>query len=187
MIKSTQRIFIPGSKWVYFKIYAGHKTLENILVKDVYSIISKLKKEQIIEKWFFIRYADPDSHLRIRMLLNDEIKVGDTVNMIYRQLNYLVKDNFIWKIQLDTYHRELERYGNRLIEDTETLFFRDSECILSIIRLLNINKNEDFRWMIALKLIDCLLSDFNFNLIQKHSLMENISDSFKKEYGFNQY
>lgn len=182
-----KKIFIPGSEWIYLKIYAGSKTIENILSQKIGLIIRELKKGELIEKWFFIRYADPDPHLRIRFLLKNKQDSNKILDLFYIKLNYLVFHNLIWKIQLDTYNRELERYGNDLIEEAETIFFHDSECILSIIQKLNASRYENHRWMIALKLIDYFLSDFSFELQMKQQFIENISQLFKKEFGFNEY
>jgi thiopeptide-type bacteriocin biosynthesis protein len=41
--------------------------------------------------------------------------------------------------------------------------------------------------MIALKLIDGLLSDFCLNLEEKQKLTENYSQAYKTEFGFNKY
>jgi thiopeptide-type bacteriocin biosynthesis protein len=85
---------------------------------------------------------------------------------------------------LDTYSRERERYGNKLIEPAESIFYYDSECILSILKKI---RNENYRWMIALKMIDALLSDFSFDINAKKDIIDKISNSFKVEFGFNQY
>lgn len=183
-MKSIQRTFIPGSKWVYIKLYLGNNTADKVLTQHVSYIVNELKKKQIIEKWFFIRYTDPDFHLRIRFLVHNESSIGDILNLFYKRLSPLVKDNLIWKIQLDTYNRELERYGNELIELAESVFHYDSECILSILKKVN---NETYRWMIALRMIDNLLSDFSFDINEKKDVMDKISNSFKIEFGFNQY
>ncbi len=183
-MKSIQRAFIPGSKWVYIKLYLGNNTADKVLIDHISYIVTGLKKKGIIDKWFFIRYTDPDFHLRIRLLVENESSIGDILNMFYKRLSPLVKDNLIWKIQLDTYNRELERYGNKSIELAESIFYYDSECILSILKKVD---NDNYRWMIALKMIDSLLSDFSFNINAKKDIMDKISNSFKIEFGFNQY
>ena len=180
-----QRTFIPGSQWVYFKIYTGEKTADDILVKTIAPTIRKLQNELYIDKWFFIRYSDPDFHLRIRLFVSGTQDIGEVINSFYQKLKKWNKDNFLWKVQLDTYNRELERYSAHLIEEAESLFYADSECILSIIKKLN--NNENYRWMIALKLIDELLSDFGLNMEDKQKLVENVSKSFKAEFGFNEF
>jgi len=183
----VQRIFVPGSEWVYLKIYTGQKTVETLLARDIPVLIRKMKKNDWIKKWFFIRYGDPDFHLRIRFLVQEEQFTGPILSLFYKQLNYYVKHNLIWKIQLDTYKREFERYGENLIEEAESFFHRDSECVLLLIKGLSISRNENYRWMIALKMIDSLLSDFSFDLNSKQRLMELLCNSFKTEFGFNRY
>lgn len=186
-MKMIQRTFVPGSKWLYIKLYTGNRTADKILIRDISRIISKLEKRSIIDKWFFIRYSDPDFHLRIRVLLKDELYFGEAVSLFYTQLNHHIKDNFIWKVQLDTYNRELERYNYLFIEDAETIFNLDSECILSILKKISITSNENYRWMISLQVIDSFLSDFALDILEKQQLMEKLSNSFKTEFGFNKY
>nr|WP_297169238.1 thiopeptide-type bacteriocin biosynthesis protein [uncultured Dysgonomonas sp.] len=182
-----QRKFIPGSKWLYFKVYTGYKVADIILEKNISNIIKKLKKESIIDKWFFIRYNDPDFHLRIRLLLKETNSIGRVINFFYSQLKYLEKDSLIWKIQIDTYNRELERYGHEMIELAESIFYYDSESLLPIISKLRLLPNQNYRWMIALRIIDEFLSDFLFGIVDKQKIMKDLSDSFKVEFGFNKY
>ncbi|MFV0329285.1 MAG: thiopeptide-type bacteriocin biosynthesis protein [Dysgonomonas sp.] len=186
-MKQVKRTFTPGSEWIYFKIYAGSKTLDNILLQDISYIVNKLNKLSIIEKWFFIRYADPDSHIRVRFLINNSKHIGEVITLLHQRLEYLIKSNSVWKIQLDTYRRELERYGYNTIEETEQIFYKDSECILDILKLIKKFQNENYRWMIALTMIDSLLSDFSFNMESKFQLMETMSCSFMLEFGFNKF
>lgn len=184
-MKIVQRIFVPGSKWFYIKLYAGVKSADSVLIKDVNFIIKELEKKEVIDKWFFVRYSDPEFHLRLRVLMKDEDDMGDVMRLFYQRLGYSVRHTLIWKIQLDTYSRELERYGGCSMEDTESVFYTDSECELAIIRKIYNLKDENYRWMIALELIDSLLSDFRFDIFDKQKLMSDLNNSFKAEYGFN--
>ncbi len=184
-MSTIQRTFMPGSRWVYIKLYTGQKTADDLLVKVITSITNKLYKGRYIEKWFFVRYLDSDFHLRIRLRVYDTQHIGKIICLFHQKLHQWNTDQLLWKTQLDTYNRELERYGERTIEEAESIFYADSECILSIIKKLS--GNEDFRWMIALVLIDSLLNDFSYSLENKQSFLTHISESFKYEFGFNQY
>jgi len=186
-MKKIQRTYIPGNDWIYFKLYTGSKTADEFLIRTVSSFVNNLFKNQLIKKWFFIRYLDPDFHLRIRFMVKDAYNVGIIINLFSKQLNYWIDNGLLWKIQIDTYNRELERYGNALIEEAESFFWIDSEAILSIIKKITVYDNAVYRWMICLKMIDCLLSDFSFNITEKQQLMENLSHSYKMEFGFNDY
>ncbi len=179
-----QRTFIPGSEWIYLKIYTGTKTADKILINDVYYIVNKLKKNDLIKKWFFIRYSDPEFHLRIRFLAKEQINIAEILSQCSERLYPYVRENLIWKIQIDTYNRELERYGYILIEDAESIFQIDSECIIYLLKKLN---NEEFKWMIGLKLIDSFLDDFSLNVHQKQNLLKSLMIAFKKEFGFDSY
>ena len=55
----TQRIFIIGGEWIYFKIYSGQKTIENIFINDIMCKINLLIKQRMIDSFFFVRYMDP--------------------------------------------------------------------------------------------------------------------------------
>ena len=179
------RTFIPGSEWVYFKLYTGTKTADTILKNELHGYVNDLLQNGIIDKWFFIRYSDPEFHIRLRFHLKKTQNFTYIFNHFFEICNSLVDAGLVWNIQCDTYNRELERYGEHLIEEAESIFFADSECIVSLIKKLN--NNENYRWMIALKLINEMLSDFGLSIEEKQNLMGNMSKSFKTEFGFNEF
>lgn len=133
-----QRNFCLGSEWLYYKIYTGVKTTDLILLEKLQPVILQLKKRKIIQQWFFIRYKDTDEHFRIRFLIDNTTNLSKVIKAFYPVMNELLQDNLIWKIQTDTYKRELERYGEITIEDSEFLFWKDSEMIL---QYLSVKKN----------------------------------------------
>jgi thiopeptide-type bacteriocin biosynthesis protein len=178
---------MPGDNWIYFKVYTGIKTADWIITYKLFPVIKRLRKEKFIDKFFFIRYNDPDFHVRLRFLLSNNIYFSNIINIINNTLKPIVEKQLAWKIQLDTYQREIERYNPYLIEYTESLFYVDSIFIIQIIRQLEKIQEEKYRWMISLLLIDGLLSDLDFTLEQKKDLMTSISNNFKTEFGFNQF
>lgn len=184
-MKSTiKRTFYPGDEWLYFKLYTGIKTADDILIRSVFPVVKKLMREEIITKFFFLRYSDPDFHIRFRMLVKSPKDLGYILYTVNQKLQKACKSGQIYRIQVDTYNRELERYGKKYIEFSESIFSADSECVLSILKIL-CKKDENYRWMIALKMIDCLFDDFGLPLPEKVSYIEKMSLGFKQEYGFN--
>ena len=178
-MRKVQRTYLPGSNWLYFKIYTGVITADKIIIGEIFKFIGKLKMEGLITKWFFIRYSDPDFHLRVRVRVKDLSDIGTILTLFYPITERLQARNLIWKVQIDTYQRELERYHEKLIDETESFFYVDSEYTVRIIQKI-IRHKEDYRWMIAFKMIDSLLSDFLFTVEQKLNLMERQSITFKK-------
>jgi hypothetical protein len=131
----TQRNFEPYSNWVYVKIYTGNKTADKILSNQIWKICNELIKQKVIKKWFFIRYADPKNHIRLRFNLTDSNSFNELNNTLNKNFSNLVKSGLIWKIQTDTYQRELERYGNDSIEISEDFFYINSQITLEILKL----------------------------------------------------
>lgn len=185
-MRKIQRSFIPGSEWIYIKVYTGSNTADKILVSELAKIISVLERKKYMEKWFFIRYSDPDFHLRIRIRVKDCKFIGEILRLFYKYFNKLLENDRVWKIQLDTYNRELERYKGHLMELTETLFYIDSTHTLKLLRILE-DMPQSARWLIAVKMIDGLLKDFNYDLQQRKDLLESMNKSYKIEFGFNEF
>ncbi len=183
--KETQRTFILGDEWYYFKIYTGFKTADAILINAIFPLCNRLIENEIIDKWFFIRYTDPKHHLRIRFHIKGINNIPAIIVNFNRIIKPYLESGLVWKIQADTYHRELERYGTSTIEQIETLFFHDSEMICKIISLEQIKKNENLRWLVSLRMIDTLLNDFGLILDNKYKLLNSMQEYFSIEFGAN--
>ncbi len=184
MKSTSKRTFYPGDEWLYFKLYTGIKKADDILIRSVFPVVKKMMREEIITKFFFLRYSDPDFHIRFRMLVKNPKDLGYILYTVNQKLQRACKNAQIYRIQVDTYNRELERYGKDHIEFSESIFSADSECVLSILKIL-CKKDENYRWMVALKMIDCLFNDFGLSLTEKASYIEKMSLGFKQEYGFD--
>ncbi len=182
-----KRTFIPGSEWVYFKIYTGTKTADTILKNELYEYVSEMMKNDIIDKWFFIRYSDPDFHIRLRLHLKETRNFSYIFSRLFETFYQIVETRLAWKIQCDTYQRELERYGYNSISLVEELFFIDSEFILSLLHQLDKDNFEQYRWKLALILVDSFLTAFSCDLPQKKELLNITADNYKKEFGIIQH
>ncbi|MEZ7884851.1 MAG: thiopeptide-type bacteriocin biosynthesis protein [Bacteroidales bacterium] len=180
-----KRDFIPGSEWLYFKIYTGFKTADNILIHKILPMTNHLTVQKMIDKWFFIRYSDPNFHLRLRLKINDFAYYNEIFKLFSSSFDYTLESGLVTKIMCDTYSRELERYGDKLIDISETFFCIDSIYILQILEsLINSVDPDKDRWCISLKLIDDILNSFEFSLQNKCDLLLELSKDYKKEFGF---
>ncbi len=179
-----KRDFIPGSGWLYFKIYTGYKTADTILIQKILPIINQLTDQKLIDKWFFIRYSDPDFHLRLRLKVDEIIYYGEIFKLFSSSFDRSIENGLVSKIMCDTYSRELEKYGDDLIEISETFFCTDSICILQILEsLVNSADPDQDRWCLSLQLIDDILNSFEYFIQNKCDLMLELSKGYKKEFG----
>jgi len=182
------RRFTPGSQWLYVKLYTGPATADRLLRDLVKPLVKQLKKKGDVNRWFFIRYSDPDFHLRLR-LHGEPNCLRDCVQPLLKDaLTPFIADNRIWRVQFDTYEREVERYGGpEGITLSEQLFQIDSEAVLDLIEMLEPgDAGADERWLLAVYGIDGLLDDFGFKLNMKHSIVKEIRDAFAKEFGMDE-
>ncbi|MFE3872173.1 lantibiotic dehydratase [Flavobacterium sp. ZS1P70] len=178
----VKRNFIYGDEWVYFKIYTGRVTADEILLKSISDITTNLINQKVIDKWFFLRFTDPDFHLRIRFHLTDVSKYNEVSNEIYAKFNELEKGNKIWKIDLSTYKRELERYQWSNIENSETIFYIDSKFTINLLNQLKKEKSIK-RWFFILKSIDDFFVAFDLSVDDKNEIMQKMFNSFWVEHG----
>ncbi len=182
MIINLKRSFIIGDEWLYYKIYTGPNTADQILWEVLNPIASKMLEWELIDKWFFIRYSDPKHHLRVRFNLVNTGTLGKVVSIITPYLKNLVEKDLIWKIQTDTYNRELERYGASIINESESIFFHDSEMICTLLGMIEEDEGEEIRWLFGLRAINSLLDVFCFTENQKLQLLKILKVNFRKEF-----
>jgi len=180
-----QRKFVIGDEWLYYKLYCGPKTADEILTQVIGPLKNELLEKGIIDKWFFIRYSDPKLHLRIRFHYNKPEHISVIINSINNAIKSYLEQDLISKIQIDTYQRELERYGENSIVLAEELFFHDSDMIVSFIDMIEGDEGEIIRWLFGLRAIDSLLNDFLFDDTKKLQLLEGLKEGFGKEFGMN--
>jgi thiopeptide-type bacteriocin biosynthesis protein len=182
-----QRHFPPGSEWLYVKIYAGINTTEKILKTVIKPLVEELGGKGVIDKWFFIRYTDPDDHIRVRFHHATDKGFWQTVlSELYRIISQEVDPGLIHKIQTDTYIREIERYGAGTMEWSERIFCYDSEAVLGCIDLLEGEEGENYRWLLALRGVEMLLQDFGYSLQEKSAFLKRLQHHFFQEFGGGQ-
>lgn len=174
--------FEIGSEWIYFKIYCGSQSAEKILVHAIDPLVRELRAEGQIRKWFFIRYPDPEFHLRLRLELTETGFFGTVLKRVTEVLQPFQQDGFIWNTQLDTYRRETRRYGSRSIEAVEEIFCYSSEATLAWLCRNTGDDRESERWLWGLQSIDYLLNGFGYTLEQKLHLLDELKTSFGKEF-----
>lgn len=177
-----QKDFCLGSEWLYYKIYTGVKTSDYILLEKLQSVIKHLIDEKIILQWFFIRYNDPEEHLRIRFLLTNKDNLSTIIQTFYPVFNELIAQNLVWKIQTDTYKREIERYGKATMQESEFLFWKNSELTLQYIEIKASFSTLELPLLYSFYTIDSFLNSFELSNYDKLSLMNNLQLSFKKEF-----
>ncbi len=179
-----QRKFSVGSEWFYLKIYTGEKTSDALLVETVYPFVQQLLKTQIIQEFFFVRYKDTDPHLRLRFRGNAHLEFyHHVVRAVEKALHNSVEAGIVHRVQIDTYQRELERYGMEQMALCETLFHYDSLSTLSFLARTGDEFNENLRVAFAIRKIDRLLMGAGFSPDTCRTMLRDLKESFFQEFG----
>lgn len=181
--KNIKRTFIIGDEWIYYKFYCGPKTGDLVLTEIIKPVVEDLLSKNFIDKWFFIRYSDPDLHLRVRFHYTNPVNIFHIINSLKKRSKTFIDQNLIWKIQIDTYKREIERYGLDIIELSEELFYHESMLIVNMLSMIEGDDGEIIRWLFSLRSIDNLLDDFLYTEEEKIKLMEVLKTNFGLEFG----
>jgi thiopeptide-type bacteriocin biosynthesis protein len=157
--RAVARSFPPGSEWLFAKLYAGTATVDTVLA-SVNRVVRGALDSGAAGAWFFIRYADPDWHLRLRLRGDPARLAAEVLPALHAAAAPLLASGQVWRMQLDTYEREVERYGgDEAIEACERIFQADSDAVLAILDTLDGDEGADARWRIALAGVDRLLGD----------------------------
>ena len=178
----VKKNFIPGDEWFYFNVYTGANIADKILTTVIKNVIAILKEKGLIDKWFFIRYNDPKFHLRIRFHFTDPSCKNDVITIFNTYIQPYVDNKSIWKLQLATYERELERYYHHNIGQSETIFSHDSDLVINLLQKARENNDTESLWLYSLQSIDSLLDAFEIPLEEKQYLLFQFYKSFYTEF-----
>ncbi|WP_121809618.1 lantibiotic dehydratase [Mucilaginibacter kameinonensis] len=176
---TLQRSFFPGSEWLFIKLYLSSNIANEVLLKldELLNYSAEIK----IKQWFFIRYHDPDNHIRVRVNLVDEIDFQEVYLAIREVLSPFLLSGQVHVVQLDTYVRELERYGHQ-IEQAERLFCIETMFCCNVFRLLESNRYDTEDWLLIFWLIKDYLNLMSPDINQQLQFVERQQAYFFTEF-----
>lgn len=180
----TKRSFVPGDEWLYFKLYC-HCDFSTTVISALYKTIKILYKNNLIDKWFFIKLYDPNFHIRLRIHITSISNIHKVFSLVNQKTSSFVKFGQISNISLDTYKRELERYYDANITSVESIFWIDSEFVVKVFDKIRVKNDWKSLWLYGLKGIDSYLDSFGFNIHQKLLFVSECYESYSGEFKTN--
>lgn len=135
-LNSEEVTRLPGSDWLFAKLYGSREQEDSFISGPLSSFSEWTVREGLAQEWFYIRYADPDPHLRVRFHGPSATLYGGLLPHLHRWVKEKSAEGVIGRFSLDTYEREVERYGGpKAIELAENLFAADSTTAAALLRL----------------------------------------------------
>lgn len=130
------RLRLPGSDWLFAKFYAPFDQLDRLLVSDLADLIDMAENSGLARRWFFLRYSDPDPHLRLRWQGDPDLLLRHLLPQVTTFSEQLLSGGRITKLVVDTYDREIDRYGGLAgLELCESVFHVDSGSVRRLLGL----------------------------------------------------
>ncbi|CAL9278078.1 Nisin biosynthesis protein NisB [Streptomyces sp. SudanB5_2050] len=129
------RFHLPGEDWLFAKWYAEPSAHEALLADHLPAVLAEVEGE--IDRWFFLRYQDPEPHLRLRFHGDPGALHSRVLPALSRASRALVESGALRTMTLDAYRPESDRYGGEALQEAAERFFRtDSLSALVQLRAL---------------------------------------------------
>ncbi|MEV0390024.1 lantibiotic dehydratase [Nonomuraea sp. NPDC050643] len=136
LVPARTRVRPPGSDWLYLKLY-GPRRFEDELIADALRPLGQfVTGAGLADGWFFLRYSDPDPHLRIRFHGDPATLLGPLMRHVCDWAADLISAGACRTFAFDTYEREIERYGGvNAMPAAEGVFTADSPAVAGLLAL----------------------------------------------------
>jgi thiopeptide-type bacteriocin biosynthesis protein len=180
--RAVPRRFAPGGEWLYAKLYGGAASADRVLSNAIAPVIRGAIASGAADTWFFLRYGDPEWHLRVRLRGDPRRLHAEVLPALAEAAQASLDAGDLFRFQLDTYEREVERYGGAEgIALVEQIFCADSDACLALLPDLTGDAGADARWRLALRGFDLLLSDLGFDLPARRAIVRAARQAFAAE------
>lgn len=168
IINYTEEMLPMQDGWIYFKIY-GVDEMEEELLLELKEI--SMKKD-IFDKAFFIRYADEKGqHIRFRVKIKSEKENKIAIKYLQDKFTKMYNCKYFGNLEIDTYYREINRYGGKkMIDDVETFFEKDSMLVYDVLKYYTLKSKEDQEKAYIIGIISVLKSMYD----NDEKLMEDL-------------
>lgn len=165
-----KRVFAPGSDWIYARLYTGESVADSVLIGTIAPLAERFQQEAISDRWFFLRYRDPEFHLRVRFHGDPARLQADALHAAGQRL---IEEGRAWRMEFGTYRREAERYGGpEAMKLAESLFHADSDAVVGMLSLLDAGEaGQVERWRLGLAGSHQLLLDIGLDEAERLELV----------------
>lgn len=173
-----------GSEWLYIKAYRPREGMDRFIVQQLSLLVDQLSLEE--PSWFFVRYSDPEPHLRLRLRIPSV--QSDVITVLKNMTKEWMEAGLIKNVILASYEREVERYGGlSLINAAEDIFCADSKAVsLLLCALLNKDIDTPVPILYALSVLS-FLNDLNLSLEDKILVLSYHPADQKELTGFREH
>lgn len=163
-VDQLNRSYPPGSEWLFVKIYCPRNVEDDLISESMRTFSQNVTASGLANEWFFLRYADPEPHLRLRFHGSPERLTNQLFGHVCDWARRLMSDDLCLKFMFDTYEQEVERYGGFAgMAAAEALFSVDSRYAAELLHSTGAKQWLHDRTTLLAISIDDLLAGLGMN------------------------
>lgn len=161
---------LPGSGTrLYLQLHGRRDRQDPLLTRHLPTLLSELGDSPC----WFIRYPDPDEHLRLRLTCAPGT-LGTAFEHIGAWTEQLRRHDLITRTSVETYHPETARFGGpAALDAAEAYFVADSTAVLAQLRTEGTKGALDTRAMTAASMVDIATGLLGDQATAMHWLIEH--------------
>jgi thiopeptide-type bacteriocin biosynthesis protein len=158
----------PGTDWLYVKIYGPADREDAFVAVPLRDLCDRLTRAKRCSGWFFVRYSDPDPHVRLRFRGDPNHLLSDVLPELCWWCTDRMVEGAVDRFAFDTYDREVDRYGGPVgLALAEAIFCADSPAAADM--LAHLGRHSAIDRLTALTVsIDALLADLGLAASERH-------------------
>jgi thiopeptide-type bacteriocin biosynthesis protein len=176
------RSHAPGSEWLFVKLYCPRYLDDEVISEAILSFAENVVASGLASSWFFVRYSDPEAHLRLRFRGSPDRLIAHLFPHICEWAGRLMSSGRCLKFVFDTYEQEVERFGGHLgMAAAEAIFFADSSSAAALVHCTKRKLWPHDQTTLLVLSIDDLLSSLGFDQSERLRWYETQTKSTKTD------
>jgi thiopeptide-type bacteriocin biosynthesis protein len=169
--------FPPSSEWTYLKVFVGAEEQDAFVAHELLPLADRLLAQRTAVEWFYIRYADPDPDLRVRVRATPGSEQALVAEMLAWARAH-VDSSVARDVTLETYVRETARYGGSdAIPFAESFFTANSRVTAELLAAVLAGDAPEPRHLLVVAACDALMSQWGLSHADKLRLIPSNRES----------
>lgn len=138
-----------------------------------------------MDRWFFLHYADPQPHLRLRVHASSEEQCWPLLQALLAWSRQLVERDLIQHCTLDAYEREVARYGGpEAIDVLEQVFSVDSDLCSTLIAAQYVHQITLDPLLVGVWSLDHFFTVWGYGVAQRLRWLKDMTEKYAWSHAF---
>ncbi len=170
-VAAHERLRAPGTDWLYVALYRPRPGEDDYIAGPLREIADGLVAAGDADGWFYVRYSDPDRHLRLRLHGDPAVLRNSALPALMSRAAGEIASGGVSRVVLSGYEREIERYGGIVgMRLAESVFMVDSQTTAQLLGHLGAPDATLDPTELAVLSADRLLSGLGLDDATRHDL-----------------